>query len=48
MIHCSDHERAPQLMNDAYRKIARPTEPDQFTLIEALDATLPTPPKSTA
>lgn len=45
MIHCSDHERAPQLMNDAYRKIAKPTEPDQFCLIEALDATLASPPQ---
>lgn len=40
MIHCSDHERAPQLMNDAYRKVARPPEPCQYTLIAALDATL--------
>lgn len=49
MIHCSDHERAPQLMNDAYRKIARPTEPDQYSMLDTLEATLvPSSAKSAA
>lgn len=43
MIHCSDHERAPKLMEDAYRIAARPDEPEQISLLDLLAAL---PPKS--
>jgi three-Cys-motif partner protein len=42
MIHCSDHERAPKLMDDAYRAVARPQEPNQISIWDLL-GTAPTP-----
>lgn len=44
MIHCSDHERAPTLMENAYRIAARPDEPAQGDLLDLLAALPPNSP----
>ncbi len=45
MIHCSDHERAPKLMDDAYRITARPEEPEQIDWLDLLPEKPPPTPK---